>query len=77
MLSPKTRKSSRKKMAFDLVCMAYWFPSAVEKEKDRPGAVAWANTQWFSSLGLEVSDFVSGELNLEFRKWPLRTLNTA
>lgn len=55
------------KVAFDLVCMAYWFPRAVDKE-DRLGGVAWAKAQWFSSLGLEVCDFVSGELNLEFRK---------
>ena len=72
MLSPKTRK----KVAFDLVCMAYWFPRTVDKE-DRLGGVPWAKAQWSSSLGLEVYDFVSGELNLEFRKWPLRTLNTA
>ena len=77
MLSPKTRKSSRMKMAFDLVCMAYWFLSAVDKEMDRLGGVAWAKAQCFSSLGLEVYYFVSGELNLDFRKWPLRTLNTA
>ena len=77
MLSPKTRKSSRTKVAFDLVCMAYWFLSAVDKEKDRLGGVAWAKAQWFSSLGLEVSDFVSGELKLEFGEWPLRTLSTA
>lgn len=64
-------------MAFDLVCMAYWFLSAVDKEKDRLGGVAWAKAQWFSYLGLEVYDFVSEELNLEFRNWPLRTLNTA
>ena len=35
MLSPKTRKSSRTEMAFDLVCMECRFLNAVDKEKDR------------------------------------------